>query len=111
VAWQSEAGAPLICLLIILVLVLAPSVRPLWCGRVGASVAWMSRSGPRAKERGWGRSAARASVIHCQSRASLLGSGTSRAGKDETRLARVAISGAGCGELLAGREAPARGPG
>jgi hypothetical protein len=50
-------------------------------------------------------------VIHCQSRASLLGSGTSRAGKDATRLARVAISGAGCGELLAGREAPARGPG
>ena len=48
------------CLLIILVSVLTPSVRPLWCGIVTAAVAaWMSRSRPRVKECTWGRSALR----------------------------------------------------
>ena len=107
-----KPARPYICLLIILVLVLTPSVRPLWCGRVSAAVAaWMSRSRPRVKECTWGRSAARAPVIHCARRASLPGPGASRAAKDVTRLARAVISGqAGCGELgerllLAGGEA------
>ena len=48
-------------LLIILALVLTPSVRPLWNGRVGAAVtAAMSWSRPLVKECRTGRSASRA---------------------------------------------------
>src|SRR5246127_2152772 len=60
--WRSRVkpARPYICLLIILVLVLTPSVRPLWCGRTTAAVAaWMSRSRPRVKECTLGRPAAR----------------------------------------------------
>ncbi len=89
-----KPARPYICLLIILVLVLTPSVRPLWCGRVSAAVAaWMSRSRPRVNECTWGRSAVRAPVIHWRSLASLPGSGASKAAKDVMRLARAVISG------------------
>ena len=55
-----KLARPYICRLIILVLVLTPSVRPLWCGSVSAAVAaWMSRSRPRVNEWTWGRPAAR----------------------------------------------------
>src|SRR5690242_16111143 len=111
--WRSRVkpARPYICLLIILVLVLTPSVRPLWCGRVSAAVAaWMSRSRPRVKECRWCRSAACAPVVHCWSLASLPGSGSGRAAKDVMRLARGGHLGAGCGEfgerlVLAGGEA------
>jgi hypothetical protein len=36
---NGDQARPYICLLIILVLVLTPSVRPLWCGIVSAAVA------------------------------------------------------------------------
>ena len=111
--WRSRVkpARPYICLLIILVLVLTPSVRPLWCGRVSAAVAaWMSRSRPRVNECTWGRSAARAPVIHWRSLASLPGSGASRAAKDVMRPGQGGHLGAGAGELgerlvLAGGEA------
>ena len=83
---EGESARPYICLLIILVFVFTPSVRPFWCGRVSAAVAaWMSRSRPRVNECRWGRSAACASVIHCRSLASLPGSGFSRPAKERIR--------------------------
>ena len=69
IRWRRRAkpARPYICLLIILVLVLTPSVRPLWYGRVTAAVAaWRSSSRPRVKACRWGRSAARAAVIHAE---------------------------------------------
>jgi hypothetical protein len=72
VAEEGETCSSVHLLLIIFVLVLAPSVRPLWKGRVSAAVAaWMSRSSPRVKARTWGRSAVRADVIHSCSRVAL----------------------------------------
>lgn len=45
-----KPARPYIWRLIILVFVLTSSVRPLWCGRVSATVAaWLSRSRPRVK--------------------------------------------------------------
>jgi len=88
---RANSARPYICLLIILVL--TPSVRPLWKGRVSAGVAaWMSRSSPRVKAWTWGR-AAWAAVIHSCSRVALPGSGTRRAAKARMRLARARISG------------------
>ena len=98
-AEQGEAGTSVHLPLIILVLVLTPSVCPLWCGRVSAAVAaWMSRSRPRVNECTWGRSAARASVIHWRSLASLPGSGAGRAAKERDEAGQGGHLGAGCGE-------------
>ncbi len=56
-----KPARPYLCLLVIVVLVLAPPVRPLWCGRMSAAVAArMSGPGPRVRECARGRPAARA---------------------------------------------------
>jgi hypothetical protein len=91
---EGEPGSPVHLSFDHLVLVLTPSVRPLWKGIVSAAAAaWMSRSRPRVKARTWGRSAARAVVMHSCSRPALPGSGTRRAAKPRIWLARALISG------------------
>jgi hypothetical protein len=57
------------CRTISFVIVFTPSVPPLWKDRVGAAPtgSW-SCSGPQARERAWGRSAARAAVVRSSRR-------------------------------------------
>ena len=67
---------PYICRLIIFVLVLTPSVLPLWNGRVTAAMAaCLSRSSPRAKLWTYGRSQALAFWIQSASRDWFAGAG------------------------------------
>jgi hypothetical protein len=109
--WRNRVNParPYSCLLIIVVLVLTPSVRPLWNGSVSAAVtAWMSRSRPLVKECRQGRSASRALVIQCWSPASFflgrgqhLGEGADQGGQGGHLRAGGLEAGAGLG-LAAG---------